>query len=453
MLAENIVNTEYEKLPLEVVLKTKKQILDILGVMFPPTTLEKGCLALEEIAKEAGGKPESTVIGFGGKLPCSMAAFVNGSLCHPIDYDDTMDAYVNHPSAHTFPAALAVAEKVGNVTGKEFLTALALGIDLSVRLSGSPKGSLMEDYPWFPHSVFGVFSATAVAGKLLGLTVPEMINAFGIALDRGSGITESITSPDSEMRALRDGFANREGVFAALMAKKGISACKDGIEKLYKVFYKNDNDSAFLTADLGMKFWGLDVSFKAWPSCRGTHVYVKAGLDIAKQHNVDPEKIEEIILTVGSMMSDVPFSPIEEKQKPKLSINAKISLPFVMGVVFAKRRVIIEDFFPDRLIDPKVLSIAEKVKPKFDPQLPKGMLFPGTVEVRMQDGRSLIGREEFPYGHPQNPMGDEELLSKFRDCAGYSKKALSQEKIEQLAERILSLEKLERMEELTDLLV
>jgi len=452
MLAENIVNTKYEKLPMEVVWKTKRQILDILGVMFPPSTLEKGCIALEEIAREGGGKPESTVIGFGGKVPCWMAAFVNGSLCHPIDYDDSIDEFENHPSAHTFPAALAIAEKVGNVSGKEFLTAFALGIDLNVRLSASPKGSLMEDYPWFPQCVFGVFSATAAAGKLLKLTVPEMVNAFGIALDRVSGITESITSPDSEMRALRDGFGNREGVFAALMAQKGIPACKDGIEKLYKVFYKNNNDSSLLTADLGVEFGGLKVGFKAWPSCRGTHLYVKAGLDIAKEYDVDPEKIEEIILTVGSLIKDVPFSPLEEKQRPKLSINAKISLPFVMGVVFAKRRVIIEDFFPENLVDPKVLSIAKKVKPKFDPQLPKGMLAPGTVEVRMRGGRSLIKKEAFPYGHPKNPMSDEELVAKFKDCALYSKKALSESKIAQLVEKILELEKVKSIEEITEII-
>ena len=107
-LAKNIVNAEYENLPAEVIGKTKRHILDILGVMFPPSTLEKGCMALEEIAREGGGRPESTLIGFGGKVPCWMAAFVNGSICHPLDYDDTIDEFINHPSAHTFPAALAV---------------------------------------------------------------------------------------------------------------------------------------------------------------------------------------------------------------------------------------------------------------------------------------------------------------------------------------------------------
>ena len=90
-IAENIINTRYEDLPVEVIEKIKRHILDILGVMLPSSKLEKGCQALAELAKEGGGKEESTLIGFGGKVPCWMAAFVNGSLCHPIDYDDTVD--------------------------------------------------------------------------------------------------------------------------------------------------------------------------------------------------------------------------------------------------------------------------------------------------------------------------------------------------------------------------
>lgn len=452
MFAENIVNTKYEVLPKEVVEKTKRQILDILGVMFPPSTLERGCIALEEIAREGGGNPESTFIGFGGKGPCWMAAFVNGSLVHPLDYEDTLDEFVSHPSAQTFPAAFAVAEKVGNVSGKEFITAVALGIDLVVRLSTGPKGSLLEDYPWCPITVFGVFSATAVAGKVFGLTADEMVNAFGIASDRASGINESLNSPDSEIRGIREGFANREGVFAALMAKKGITACREGIEKFYKFFYKDDYGFSSVTSNLGKEFAGLKVSVKPWPAARATHTYIKAGLDIAREHNLAPDKIQEVIVTVGRFGRDAMCTPPEAKQKPKLSINAKISLPFVMGVVFSKRKVTIEDFLPENLVDPEVLEIASKVKHIFDPHLSKAGIGPAVVEVRTKDGRSFSKRENIAYGHPENPMSDKELMAKFKDCTRYAKKTLSEGEINNLAEKILELEMVKNIKEITQIL-
>jgi 2-methylcitrate dehydratase PrpD len=450
-IAEYVVSVRYETLPTEVLRRTKAHILDILGVMFPPSTLEKGCIALEGIAKEAGGQEESTLVGFGGKVPCWMAAFVNGSLCHPVDYDDTIDEFTNHPSSNTFPSALAIAEKVGNVSGKEFINAMAMGLDLNVRLSAGPKGGLIEDYPWMPITVFGVFSSTAVAGKLLGLTRDEMINAFGIALDRASGISESITSPDSEIRAIRDAFANREGVLAALMAQKGIAAYKYAIEELYKVFYSNNYNPLSLSSNLGKEFMGLKVSLKPWPACRGTHTYIKAALDIVTEYNLDADEIEEVIVTVGQFGKGL-CTPVEAKQRPKLSINAKLSLPFVMGLVFAKRRVVIEDFFPENLSHPKVLEIASKVKYKYDPQLPKGIIIPSTVEVKGKSGRSFSRAEDIPCGHPENPMSDEQLLTKFEDCARYSRKKMSAEKIAHLAKQILELEKVENIKEITRML-
>lgn len=452
-LAENAVNTTYEHLPREVVRATKRHILDTLGVMLPPSTLEKGCAALHEFAREAGGKEESTLIGFGGKAPCWMAAFVNGSLCHPMDYDDTIDEFVNHPTAHTFPAAFAIAEKVGNVSGKEFVTAVALGIDLSVRLSASPKGSLVENYPWFPTTIFGIFSATVAAGKILGLTRDETVNALGIALDRASGIRKSIVSPDSDIRAIRDGYNNREGVFAAIMAQKGITAHKDAIETFYEVFFNNSYDTLPLTGNLGKEFWGLKVGLKSWPCCRITHSYVKAGLDLAKEYNIDPSRIEEVLLTVGSFGRDNFFTNLEEKQRPKQSITAKISLPFVLGVALTKKRVIIEDFFPENLGDKNVLEIAKKVKQgKFDPQLCKGAISGAEVAVRMLGGESYSKKVHHPYGHPSSPMSDEELKEKFKDCARYTKKPLSEEKVNHLIEKTLNLEKVRNIDELTQIL-
>lgn len=96
---------------------------------------------MREAARDMGGRAESTLVGFGGKTSAPMAAFVNGALTHPIDYDDTIDEFINHPSGHTFPAALAVSEKIGNATSKEFITAMAIGLDLNVRLSAAPLGN------------------------------------------------------------------------------------------------------------------------------------------------------------------------------------------------------------------------------------------------------------------------------------------------------------------------
>jgi 2-methylcitrate dehydratase PrpD len=323
---------------------------------------------------------------------------------------------------------------------------------MNVRLTTAVTGRVGEDYPWFSAPIFGIFSATAAAGKMLGLTVPRMINAFGIALDRAAGITESFNSPDSEIRAVRDAYGNREGVLAAIMAQKGLEACKNPFDILYKVYYNNEVDPAPIVADLGEDFSVRKVGFKAWPCCRVAHTYVKAALEIFAEHPVRPEDIEEILLTVGKFGRDFLFTPLEIKQRPKSGIQAKLSLPFVMGVVFSRGRVTIEDFLEENLSDPQVLRIAERTRFTFDPALCNDAIGAGIVEVRMKDGPSMVKREDIPYGNPANPISDDELKAKFRECARYAPTPLDEGKVEHIIKKVLELEKVENIKEIAGLL-
>jgi 2-methylcitrate dehydratase PrpD len=451
-LARNIVKTGYPDLPEEVREATKKSILDTLGVMFPPTTLEKSCVSIYELMKEVGGKKESTFIGFGGKAPCWMAAFVNGSLTHSLDYDDSADAGqqpLHHPTGSTFPAALAMAERVGGVSGKDFITAIALGNDLGVRLASCIKGNIMEDFSFFPVTIFGVFTAAAVAGKLLGLSEAEMVNTLGLASHRVAGVKEIIMSIDSDLRAIRDGFTNREGVISALMASRGIAAGKNAIEQILQVYYRGEYDTELLIADLGKRFRGVEASFKLWPACGQTHGYIKAVLQIIKENNIKPDQIEEVWLT-GSKSGEALCFPLEVRQKPTSSILAKISLPFVVGVALAKGEVSINHFLPQNLKDPEVLKIAKMVKHVVNPTF--GVLFPVQAKIKTKDGNSYSCTVETIRDPKENSSSIEGIIAKFKDCAGYSKKRLSPVKIQGLITAILELEKVDDMREISGLL-
>ena len=183
-LAKNIVNTKYEDLPAEVVEVTKNSILDTIGVILAASTLgEHGVKEIVELVKEGGGTEESTIFGFGGKAVSWMAAFANGAMAHQLDYDDTYDVRDVHPGAATVPAACAIAERRGGVTGKEFITAVALGADTVCRLT-LPLTRSQDEYPWHPTGIFGKFAAAAVAGKLLGLDETQMANALGLVFIR-----------------------------------------------------------------------------------------------------------------------------------------------------------------------------------------------------------------------------------------------------------------------------
>ncbi|MEI9475276.1 MAG: MmgE/PrpD family protein, partial [Deltaproteobacteria bacterium] len=167
ILTEFASDTEYNALPLNVVEISKMILLDTLGVMLAATTLEKAVLSVVSLVKEAGGKPESTLIGFGGKAPCWLAAFANGALSHALDYSSSDDRGVG-PGGVIVPSALAMAERMTNTSGKQLITAIAVSNEVLMRIGGAITGNPM-DFGWVSPMLLGVFGSAVAAGKVAGL--------------------------------------------------------------------------------------------------------------------------------------------------------------------------------------------------------------------------------------------------------------------------------------------
>ncbi len=133
--AERIVNTKYENLSKEEILSAKLGLLDLIGVTLAGTTQGNMCQKLVQFAREQGGKEEATLWGYGGKLPAMMAAFANGAVNHSLDFDQCYDISGTHPTVAAVPAAVALMEKTGNVSGKELLVNMVASCDFVYRVA------------------------------------------------------------------------------------------------------------------------------------------------------------------------------------------------------------------------------------------------------------------------------------------------------------------------------
>jgi hypothetical protein len=129
-VAEHIVKTRFEDLPKDVVEKVKLFILDSLGVALPGSGAP-GVPQVSGLMAELGGKPEASVFVFGHKLTMMDAAMVNSMMVHAMDLDDLHEDSIVHPSCCQVPTAFAVAEPRSPVNGKDLITAIALGFDIS----------------------------------------------------------------------------------------------------------------------------------------------------------------------------------------------------------------------------------------------------------------------------------------------------------------------------------
>lgn len=456
-MTRTLANTRYEQLPEKAIDMTKKSILDTLAVTLAGSTVGAGCRELVELVHEGGGKAESSIVGFGGKVPAWMAAFANGAMSHSLDFDDVDDSAAVHPGVGTVPPGFAMAERIGSVSGKEFLTAVCLGADMLLRLGFAGKKG-QGTFKWLPGQLYGSYGATAVCGRLLKLSEEQMVDAFGIALMQTSGSYEPIRGTGSVIRGLWPAFTSKTGVLSALMAHKGISGSKNSLEgdaALFQSYLGGVYDRAPLVEGLGERFLITESGFKPWPCSAIAKPYIEATLKLVQEHEIRPQDIEEVVVTVADM-ANLLCEPLPVRQNPQTPMDAKWSIPFAVGVAALRRKVTIGDFTPSGIQDAEVLRIARKVRARFDAQLaPAGRGWtgvpPGVVEIRTQKG-CFSKRIDVALGYGSNPMSREQHVEKFKDCASYSAKKLSEADIDRVIDLIDHLEDVQDVGEIVRIL-
>ncbi len=424
-LAENIAAIAIKDIPPEVVNITKKCIVDTFGCILAGSGLSQDSKNVIDLFLEAGGNQEATVIGFDRKLPSWSAAFANGVLAHALDYDDIVDEAGVHPTLCTVPAALALAEKIGGVTGKEFITAVALGNDLICRLGTSIKRKQEGLVLGFrPAPVLGVFGAAAAAGKILKLDRDSIVDALGIAFHQAAaGTFEVFLSPgDPKIRELYGGSIGMQAALAALMAQRGVTGiktCFEGPAGLLNLYFQGKYDRDYLVGDLGKRYDGLNVGLKAWSANRIIHNHVQAALELTREHDIDPEDIEQITLYVTEIQKRYAG---EDRKKPATGTEARISLPFCVGAAIAHKELRLQSFASNGLSDKVTLMLAQKtVTEDISYGEVKSFFAPGKVAVKLKSAAVHTRQVDHPFGHPLNPMQMDDVIKKYMDCAAYSK--------------------------------
>ncbi|WP_158726631.1 MmgE/PrpD family protein [Tomitella fengzijianii] len=445
VFARNAVAVGFDDLPEGVAEMTGKAIMDTLGVILPASTTSVEARLLAEHVLDFGGKGESTVLGFGTKAPAWLAGYVNGAMVNCGDYSD-LHPDAAHISSPVVPAALALAERQGGVSGRDLITAVAVGVDLQCRLTraaAAQPGGVMA--PWHPAPVFGVFGAALACSKLLGLDVNQTVDALGIAFTQAAGTQEIVFGKDSTIRGFGHAVPGEVGVRAAQLAQLGISGVRnslDGPRGLWNTYYRGIYDRELLLGGLGTRYDVLNDGFKPWPSCAFTHVFVDMVQELQRENGFAGDEVESVLVTVGDFARGQ-TEPLEEWRRPANSMLAKLSVPFTVATVLHTGNVTIADYAEEKRVDGEVLAMADRITSRFDPQynFVSGAGFPGgEIEIVLRDGRVLRRQQPRAYGHPLKPMSWDGLIAKFRDCAAYSARTVPPADLDQAVEGFRTLE-------------
>lgn len=441
--AELVVNTRYDAVGAAAQERAKQSILDTLGVIIAASSLTPGVKGVVDLCAEMGGREEATILGFDGiKVPALNAAFANGAMAHCLDFDDHAPEG-HHPSSSIVPVVFALAERElsqgRKVSGRELVTAVAIGQDIFMRL----RRNVEWKQDWHLTTIVGVFSATAAAARVLGFNEAQVVSAFGIAAAQASGTMELAYGTGSDLRGMYAGFISKQAVLSVLMAEKGVtgpSSAFEGKAGFFATYLENNYNRAGMVEGLGRTFTGQDLLYKAWPSCGLTHSYIHATASVMREQGLTAADLREIRVYTGDFQEKLCI-PIETRRAPKVAVDAKFSIPWCVGVAAVRGTVGLADFTDAGLADPQVLAAAAKVVPVSDPAQNWGKKLPhARIEVETLDGRVFERIGDKVPGEAEAPMDQDYLNAKFREAASFAMHPLSAEAIARAESLVMTLE-------------
>jgi len=416
-LAQHVCQTTFAALPDAAVRATKRDILDTLGAALGGS-VAPGVAELARVVRHWGGREESSLWLLGGRVPAPQAALVNATMGHALDFDDTFDrAGSIHPGISTLAASLAVVELCGGSAGREVVLAVTLGLDVACRVALAAT----VDRGWHRTAAMGIFGATAAAGKLLGLSLEQMVHAFGIAYSQAAGNRQCIVDGALTKR-LQAGQAASSGVFSAVLAREGFTGAQQvfaGRYGFFPMYQPEGYDLKELTDGLGTVFRGEALSFKAYPCGRRAHATLDVALEL--YHRLDlatapaGAEIAEVVVTTDPQTYQEQFASGSAKRRPTQVVEAQFSTPFLMAAALALGRVGIGEVAG--VDNPCVLALAERIQGAVRADAPEGWAH---ITVRRTDGRTASLETTSPSGSPERPLSTAQLEAKFRDCAAHA---------------------------------
>jgi 2-methylcitrate dehydratase len=450
--AHYATSLRYEDLPEDVVHEAKRRVIDSFGCALGAYDAAP-CVVARDVAGSFSATRGSVLWGTRHVAPPDWAAFANGCLVRYLDYNDT---YLSKEPAHpsdNIPAALAVAQAQG-AGGAELIAAIVLAYEVQCRLCDATS---LRAIGW-DHVTYGAFSTALAASRLLRLGAEPTRHAVGIAGVTSAALRQSRVGELSHWKGCAFANAARHGVFAALLARGGMTGPAPIFEG-EKGFQKLVSGPLPIAAPFSQEapasrvppdgFMITKTSIKCWPVEYHAQSAVEAALALRpKVRNLSD--VESVLVESHDAAVDIIGSE-PEKWRPRSRETADHSLPYIVAAALADGQVTHRQFDPERFGDASLLDLVRRVEVRRHREL--SSLYPNTVgnvvTVRVRGGQTLTRRVDHACGNVNNPMSDEQVEAKFHSQAD---PVLGRERAAALVRWCWGLDRAANLDALADLL-
>ena len=407
-----------DDVPDDVLDHVRHLILDSVGVMLGGSRLPQAEI-VTEFWGERGGTPESTVPGVDERLPVTTAAYLNGYLANLLDYDDTYSGRaIGHPGATVIPPTLAVAE-AQDADSRSFLEAVVAGYEVSIRIGDAIMPSPDRSRDVVGTGTWQIFGPAVATAKLLDCSPTEIADALGLAaMNAPVPLVRKVGIEADRFQWLKNnyGWACLGGVVAGELASRGFRGSRDvfdGPTGFWRMAASDSFDEATLHRPFDEWIATADVSFKPYSSCRWTHATLDCVTDLRSQ-GAEPESIDRI--EVATFHEAARLDSV-----PETVLDAQFSIPFVVAVSLLGYDSGFEWLSTERLREPAVLALMERVEVRADATMSEWFESTGqkaaSVTVTLTDGTELHAEVDTPLGDPARPLPLSVVRSKYRDLS------------------------------------
>jgi len=434
---------QFDDLPPDVVRATKLRVLDVIGLALAGSVTPFG-RSVRDAAVAMSSPGRARIFATGDGVDATMAAFANGAHAQALEYDDTHNESIVHMSSPSVAAGLALADTLC-VSGRDLITAIALGNEISAR-AGSVAPGQFHRRGFHPSGLFATVGVTYLAARLLRLDADATARAAGISGSFASGILECWVD-GTQTKFLHPGWSAHSGIAAALLARAGTTGPAEVFEGrwgLYATHLQHDDarrNFGRLTDDLGARWDSRDASFKPFPAAHVLHPYISAMLRLRNERGLRAADVEWIDCPVAPFIVPIVCEPASEKLAPASDSHGRISLQYSLAEALVRGALGRHGYSTESLRDEATLDVARRVRFHADASFPGPGRFKGVVTVLLKDGRTLTEVEDYNRGSAENPMTDAELRAKFDenaegilDAAARDRVAGTIEKLETLAD-------------------
>ena len=433
-LAKFAAELEFNKIPENILNYLKLLFLDGVGCCIHGNTLE-WTKTLEEVVTNKEDYNQCSIIGTNKKTTLLNAVLINSTAGHGFESDDIHRESILHPNSIVVPVSINVAEKMGNINGKKFLTSVVAGYEVATRI-GSAAGTELLLRGFHPQGTHGTIAAAITAGKLMDFSTDQMVHAIGIAGSLGAGLMAA--QEGAMVKRLHSGRAAQAGVLAAQLSAKNFTGIQNIVEADYGGFlssFSGKNDFNRSIRNLYKEWECMNTGIKPYASVTSIHTALDCLKNIMEKNNISVKNIKNI----KAKISHPTYVHCAWNYKNHNITSAQMNIYYGLALIALEGELFVNQFSKDKISNPEILNFMKKITAEVDPKIESlGHEFRhmASIELTTNDNKKFNHTEKYRKGSPENPLTKDQIISKFNSLASYSYDETQINKIKEKIENI-----------------